>query len=58
MTEKKIKSFRSECLGIEANERCYGKILYNCETNDRYVSVGKTSQQKTTEMSQREETQA
>jgi len=53
MTEKKFLSFRSECLEVYANEHCYGDFQYNCEANDRNVSLTKISQQKMTEMSQR-----
>ena len=38
---KTFKSFRSECLKIKANEHRYGEFWYNCETNDRNVSVTK-----------------
>jgi len=55
---KKIKSFRSECLKISANEQhCNGEFSYNFEANDRNVSVIKMSQQKLTEMFQRKKKQ-
>jgi len=40
MTEK-IKSFRSECLKISANEPCYGEFYYYCETTDQNASAKK-----------------
>ena len=32
---KEIKSFRSECLKINASEHCYGEFWHNCEKNDK-----------------------
>jgi len=45
MTEK-IEPFWSEYLKIQAKEHCYGKFLYNCETNDRHVLVTNVSMKK------------
>jgi len=47
MTEK-IEPFWSEYLKIQAKEHCYGKFLYNCETNDRHVLVTNMFQWKKT----------
>jgi len=40
-------------LKVWAEKHCYGEFLYNCETNDRNVSVTKMYQQNMTEMFQR-----